>query len=190
MRAAVAWRLTTLMIPLAALASAAGLFLPGLYRETDWVVPQNRGQDLITLLLVPILGASLLAARRGSVRATMIWLGLLGYLFYTYTGASFAYTFNRLFPVYVALFSLSIFALVAGAVSLNLAAVERSFDAGVLRRPVAVFLSLLAVMLSAAYLGQILPFYTTGAVPRPIELADTPTLFVYVLDLGSSCRWR
>jgi hypothetical protein len=37
---------------------------------------------------------------------------------------------------------------------------------------------------SAAYLSQILPFYTTGKVPEPITLADAPTLFIYVLDLG------
>jgi hypothetical protein len=71
-----------------------------------------------------------------------------------------------------------------GAVSLDLAVLVRSIDPGVPRKPVAIFLALIAILLSAAYLGQTLRFYTTGAVPEPIELADAPTLFVYVLDLG------
>jgi len=104
--------LTMLMVPLAAIASALGLGLPDLYRETAWTVPQVRGQDFVTLVVVPALFAAPSKARRGSARGA-IWIGLLGYLFYTYTGAAFAYRFNELFLLYVVLFSLSIFALVA-----------------------------------------------------------------------------
>jgi hypothetical protein len=37
-----------------------------------------RGQDLITLLVLPVMVWSLLAARRGSARETLVWIGLLG----------------------------------------------------------------------------------------------------------------
>jgi hypothetical protein len=177
-------RLTALMIPLAALASATGLFAPGVYRDNGWVVPQNRGQDLVTLLVLPVLAAALRSAHQGSSRHTLLWLGLLGYLFYTYTGASFAYAFNLLFPVYVALFSLSVFALVAAIVSLSRLRAESTFDEATPRKAVAGFLALLALLLTMAYLSQILPFYTMGRLPKPVELAGAPTMFVYVLDLG------
>ena len=102
-RLRVALRLSWVVVALAAVAAAAGLFLPSVYRETDWVIPQNRGQDLVTLLALAAMLPVLRATARGSPRATLIWLGLLGYLAYTYTGAAFAYTFNHLFLLYVAL---------------------------------------------------------------------------------------
>jgi hypothetical protein len=102
-------RLTVAIIALAAVSAGTGLFAPSVYRETAWVIPQNRGQDLVTLLVlaVLVLVPVLAHVRRGSPRATLVWLGLLGYLAYSCTAAAFAYAFNELFPVYVALFALS-----------------------------------------------------------------------------------
>src|SRR5690242_4418304 len=85
----IAYLLTAIIIPLAFIASLGGLFISGLYRDTPQIVPTMQGQDAVTVLITPILLVSLLAARRGSTRATLIWIGLLGYVFYTYTGAAF-----------------------------------------------------------------------------------------------------
>jgi hypothetical protein len=176
--------LTTAIVPLALAASAAGLLVPGVYRDNAWIVPQNRGQDLLTLCILPVLLAAAFAAERGSARAVLVRLGLLGYLGYTYTGAAFAFAFNPLFPLYVALFSLSLFALASAVAELDPAGLRDRFDARTPRRTVAAFLALVAVMLTAAYAGQIAPFYTTGALPEPMRQAGTTTFFVYALDLG------
>ncbi len=58
----IAQTLTVSIILLAALAALGGLLLPGLYRETEWVLPQVRGQDLVTLLALPFLAAAMAAA--------------------------------------------------------------------------------------------------------------------------------
>ena len=177
--------LSLIILVLTAVAAAGGLFLPDLYRDTAWVVPQNRGTDFVTLLLaLPALAVTLLAVRRGSVRARIIWVGLLGYLLYIYTGAAMAYAFNAFFLLYVALFALTIFALVTAVSGIDLEQVARRFDAGVPRAPVILFLVLVALMLTVAYLGQILPFFSTGEVPEVVALAGGPTFFVWVLDLG------
>jgi hypothetical protein len=44
-RLRVAFALSWLIFVLAALAVAVGLLLPGLYRDTAWVVPQNQGAN-------------------------------------------------------------------------------------------------------------------------------------------------
>jgi len=124
------------------------------------------------------------AARRGSPRATLIWQGLLGYLAYTYTGAAFAYGFNVLFLVYVALFSTTIAALIAGLSGIDAPALHAAFDARTPRRGVAAFLLVMALVLCLLWFGQIVPFFTEGRLPPMIEKAGTPTVFVFVLDLG------
>lgn len=179
-----AQRLTVAVIALAVAASAIGLFHPTVYRETAWVVPQNRGQDLVTLITLAILVPSLASAHRRSPRATLVWFGLLGYLAYTYTGAAFAYGFNALFLVYVALFSLTGAALIAGLSAVDAAAIKAAFSAATPRRAVCVFLLVLAVVLCMLWLGQIIPFFVDGTLPPMIELARTPTVYVFVLDLG------
>jgi hypothetical protein len=183
-RLTAAFRMTIAIVILAAVAAGVGLFAPAVYRETAWVVPQNRGQDLVTLLALALMVPVLTAARRGSPRATLIWLGLLGYLAYTYTGAAFAYGFNLLFPVYVALFALTGAALIAGLSGISTAAFHAAFGPGTPRRGVGVFLLFMALVLCLLWSSQIIPFYTQDKLPEMIERANTPTVFVYVLDLG------
>ena len=128
--------LTAIILPLVIVVALGGLFIPGLYRDTAWVVPQNRGTDLVTLLLaVPALFWSLLAIRRGSARGIIAWFGLMGYILYVYFGGTFAYALNLVYPIYIALFSLSTFALVAGAFAVHAGAVHPRFVAAPPRAP-------------------------------------------------------
>jgi hypothetical protein len=183
-RLRLAFALSSAVIALAAVAAGVGLFMPSVYRETEWAVPQNRGQDLITLLALLMLLPTLAAARRGSPRSMLVWLGLVGYLAYTYTGAAFAYGFNVLFPLYVALFALCGATLIAALSALDATAMHKAFDAHAPRRGVAVFLLVMAVVLTLLWTSQIVPFYTRGQLPEMIVKAKTQTVFVYVLDLG------
>jgi hypothetical protein len=183
-RLRVAYRLTALIIALAAIAAGTGLFFPAIYRETAWVIPQNRGQDLVTLLALAVLVPVLAAARNGTSRAVFIWLGLLGYLAYTYTGAAFAYAFNALFPLYVALFSLTGAALIAGLSGIDARDLQNAFDNRVPRRCLIAFLLIMAAALCLLWFSQIIPFFTRHELPKMILQAQTPTVFVYVLDLG------
>ncbi len=180
----VARRLSCAIIVLAAIAAGVGLLTPTVYGETAWVVPQNRGQDLVTLLALAALVPALIAVRRGSPRATLIWLGLLGYVAYTYTGAAFAHGFNALFPAYVALFSLAGSALIAGLSGIDEDQFWTAFDARTPRRGVMAFLVIMAFILCLLWSSQIIPFYTRGELPNMIVQAKTPTVFVYVIDLG------
>lgn len=180
----VQFRLSVAILGLAFIASLTGLLFPSVYRETSWVVPQNRGQDLVTLFSLFVFVAATLLARRGSLRAYLVWLGLIGYLSYTYTGASFAYGFNELFLVYVALFSLTGCALILGFVRLDTATLAARFTSRTHHGFVALFLLLMSAMLSVMWLGQIVPFLLSGQVPEMIVKAHTPTVFVFVLDLG------
>jgi|APCry1669189070_1035195.scaffolds.fasta_scaffold00235_13 hypothetical protein len=181
----VALWLSVAMIPLVAMAAAAGLLAPAIYqRNPATLIPALRGQDLVTLLLVPALGGALWGAWRGSIRATLIWIGLLGYMFYTYTGAAVGYYFAELTPLYIALFSLSVFALVAAASGIDMASIAERFDPATPRRAVASFLALIGLMLAGLWLGQIGAYLGSGVLPAGVVAAGGGPYFVYALDLG------
>jgi len=177
--------LTWAICACAAVASAGGLFIDSLYRDNAWVIPQNQGTDLVTLVVaVPVLLLAASRATKGSTRAAIVWFGVLGYLWYVYTGASFAYALNLAFLLYVALFALCIPALVALAVRLDVNGLRDRFDGHTPLRPVALYMAFIAVMLIVLWLGQLMPFYVSGVLPEAMVQAGGQTMFVYVLDLG------
>lgn len=177
--------LTWAICALAVIAAGAGLFVDGLYRDNAWVTPQNQGTDLVTLAVaIPVLLLAVRLAARGSARGAIVWFGVLGYVWYVYTGASFAYALNLAFLLYVALFALCIAALVVLAVRLDVDSIQSRFDSGAPIRPVALYTAFIAAMLAVLWLGQLMPFYTSGVLPEGMVQAGGQTMFVYVLDLG------
>jgi hypothetical protein len=177
--------LTVVILPLLALAAGAGLLAPAVYgRNPATIVPALRGQDLVTLLAAPALAAALAGAWRGSQRATLIWLGVLGYMGYTYAGAAVGYAFAELTLLYIALFSLTIYALVAAASALDTTAIAEAFDETTPRRAVAAFLTMIGLLLAALWLGQIGAFLVSGALPAGVVAAGGGPYYVYAFDLG------
>ena len=166
-----------------ALAAAGTAFIPDVLSGTAVMNGSARGTALVVLLAaVPILAGSVLAARRGSPRGLAIWLGTVGYLTYNSVMFCFATPFNRLFPLYVAMLSLSVF-LLAG---LAIHAAEAGRHLSDSRSPgwVAVYISVVVALNSLLWLRGV-----AAAV-----VADEPTSFlagtglttnpVYVQDLA------
>lgn len=177
--------LTGIILLLAVGATLAGLLIPGLYTGTDWSVMAMTGQDWFTLgAAVPALLLTLLLFRRAPARAALVLAGLLSYMLYTYVGASFAYDFNSFFLLYVALFSLSLAALITTVAGISPARLTAQFSPATPRRAVVFFLAFMAFMLTQAELREIIPFITDGKLPLALQNSGSPTFFVYALDLG------
>jgi hypothetical protein len=181
----VARRLTLLAVPLAIVASGSGVFIEGLYRDPAALIPAMRGQDIVTLAAAALLVVAVRAAGHGSGRGLLAWVGLLGYLVYAFTGAAFAYRFNELFVLYIALFAISIAALVACLGGTNVDELQQRFDSTTPRRAVALFLLFIALVLCVSELRQIGQSLSTGTVPDLIARSGGAGNFVYVLDLGA-----
>lgn len=173
---------TVLLLPIVTLV---GLLVPGFYRDTAWMIPQARGQDLITLVVAePLLIGALIGARRGHMAARMMLIGTLGYVLYTYAMFSYTAYFNRLFLAYVALLSASLFALVNLVLPHERAGLVEERIAAVPARAVAAFCAMVGLFFLMAWLGQIIPATLQGTVPEPVLLAKTPTSAVHVQDLA------
>jgi hypothetical protein len=179
-----AWNLSILIAALAALASFGGLFLAGLYRDNDFVQSTWLGNDVVTLFLaVPILAGALIFARRGSLRAQLVWMGMLDYLLYNYAFYLFGAAFNAFFLLYVALFGLSIFALIFGLANLDANGIAEQFHPRTPVRLIAGYMLVVAAGLTTVYLAQSIGFIVTGDLPSIVARSGHPTSIVFALDL-------
>jgi len=169
---------------MAFVASGAGLFVRSLYRDPETIKPAMQGQDIVTLAVAPLFFVSVWRASTGSARARILALGLAGYMIYTYAGAAFGYRFNPMLLIYIAILSSSVTLLVllsrhAGDLAILPLVGRRSP-----RRPAAVFLLFIALVLAAIELAEIARYLVTGAMPASVERAGNVSFFPYVLDLG------
>ncbi|WP_458207545.1 hypothetical protein [Haladaptatus sp. NG-SE-30] len=184
---------------LTVVATVVGLFVPGLYRDAPSQLPQLYGQDLVTLAVaVPVLAIALYYTARGSLRGYVVWLGVTGYLLYTYASYAFMTAFNELYLVYVALFGVTLFTFVGGMVHLDAVALKRAVggrsagnqsvgdrraDDRSVRSYVAFQLAV-AILVVLMWLSAILPATLDGTIPQSIVTADIPVNVIYSLDLG------
>lgn len=179
--------LSMIIVVLMAAASVMGLLVDGLYQDPDSVAAMFRGYDFVTLVVaVPVLAITLLPALRHSVRAQLLWVGMLAYGTYNYAYYVFGAAFNDLFLVHTALFSLSVFALALALANLDVAGVAGQFHRRTPVRTVSAILMFLAVGLAAMWVFFSLRFAVSGQAPEEslLVLPAANQHLGYVLDLA------
>ncbi len=174
----IAFRLSVALAALAVLASAGGLALPHLYRDAEFYKTAWLANDLVTLAVaVPLLVASMTGARRGSLRAALVWAGMLAYMIYNYAFYLFGAAFNAFFLLYAAVFVLSFYSLVLVLFNTDIRGLRERFSEKTPVRWIAVFLFFVSLPLIFVEGGQCLRFVFTDKLP------DAPPL-IFALDLA------
>ncbi len=182
--------LSTLIAVLAAFASLGGLVLNGLYRDNAFVTTTWLGNDAITLFLaVPILVTAIIFAQRGSLRASLVWMGALDYMLYNYAFYLFGAAFNWFFLLYTALLALSILALLFGLVHLDVDGISRLTRKQMPVKWIGGYFLFVALGLGTVYLIQSIGFIVTGNLPAIITISGHPTNVVFALDLTLLVPW-
>jgi hypothetical protein len=146
-----------------------------------------RGFDLVTLAVaVPALLLGAWLAGRGSRVGQLVWLGVLAYLVYTYAFYLFGAAFNSLLLVHVAVFALSLIALVRALVAVDAGELARGFRSRTPARIIAGLLLFLAVPIGAVWVAYAVRFAITGELPPPTLVVQPPESLhlTYVLDLA------
>lgn len=197
--------LTILIVILAGIAAACGIFLTGgekeiplrsihqnfvmaygqgIYKnESVSMALQARAQDGITLVLgVPALLWSFLLSGKGSLKGRFLLLGLLGYLLYTYATYSFGAMYNGLFLVYVAVLSACFFAFILTFLSLWEEDIQSRLDKRFPEKFVGVILIVTAALAGMMWLKRICIPLMNQEVPG--ELEHYTTLVIQALDLA------
>jgi hypothetical protein len=95
---------------------------------------------------------------------------------------SFLTSFNQLFLVYVAIFSIALYTLLGELLSLDIKTVKKSFSPGTTDKIAAVFLVIMGIMLASMWLKMIIESLLIGTEPSALE--SYTTLVIQALDLG------
>jgi hypothetical protein len=167
---------------LAVIASGLGLWTELYKGYNTSAVAQLQGNDLVTIVFcVPLLLISAYFAVKGSMRGLLIWTGTLFYFLYVYADLTFMMSYNQLFLAYVAIYSLSLFALAAVLLTLDIKRIKESL-AGAPVKVTAYFMIFMGALVALMWLSFIIPPLMSGQ--RPALLEDYTTLVVQALDLG------
>lgn len=190
---AIAINLSYFIAALAAVASAGGLFLTDLYKDPPFIRSAWRGNDLVTLTIIaPAMLFISYQASRGSLKGRWLLAGLLSFMLYNYAFYLFGAVFNLFFLLYIALFTLSIYALFILLWNTDVAALPSIFCNKTPRRWISIFLLSLALPLGSFELSQVVSSLANDTVPAvpPLIFALDLSLVIPTLILAAILLWQ
>ncbi|MDY7089192.1 MAG: hypothetical protein SYR96_29310 [Actinomycetota bacterium] len=174
-----------LVVVLNTAAAAAGLLVDGLYPDTVVAAAAFRGNDLAVVLIgMPTLTLAVIGAMRGSLRAHLVWIGMLAYSIYNLAYYVFGAQFNDLFLLHVAAFISSVFAFGLALVALDVTTVGERSSPRVPVRWISVLLVLPAAAIVVLYSVSAVRFAFTGQQPSDVlPMPPERVHLAYALDL-------
>ena len=156
----------------------------GLYQyDTLFFGAGFKGQDAVALFLgVPLLIFSIILYQRGSLSGHLLLIGALGYILYLYASMALGASYNKLFLLYIVIFSVSFFAFILAFSSVNLEKIASKIAAGLPGRSLAIFM----------FAAGSVTLVVWGAPLASALLQDSPpdrmdsytTMVTYALDLA------
>lgn len=137
---------------------------------------------MVLFLGVPLLLASIFLYRRGSTSGQLLLTGTLGYFLYVYASMALGAAYNRLFVVYVVLFSASLFAFVRLFASVDLEALAAQIPGGLPRLGLAIFMIVAGLVTLVVWGGPLVGALIEGGPPERMD--SYTTMVTYALDLA------
>ena len=188
--------LSGLVVGLLLLTALAGLRfgVGGLYRPDPGTLPAFIGQDLITLFVaLPLLVTTLWQVRHGSLRALLLWSGLLVYIAYSYAYYLISPEFNPLYLAYISIVSMSGYALLYLLLSIDADMLRTRFNGSTPVRWAGGFLVLMALLMAAKWISSIVAALAAGTQPSAKDLGVWPMDLVVAFPAmcwGGIWLWR
>ena len=149
---------------------------------TATFLPQALAQDIANLMVAPLLLATALLAQRGSLRAFLVWLGVVAFTVYSYVIYAFSVPFGPLFPVWAAVLGMSLFSLIGGLRDVHPDEVARRFGNPRMVTVSAWLLLVVAGLFATLWLSEDVPALLAGSTPQSVSDMALPTNPVHVLD--------
>ena len=138
--------------------------------DVDVMLPALLGQDAVGLIVgVPLLLVSASLARRGSTRALLCWMGALFYVAYFWYFYVIGIRVTWLFPIYIAMVSISLFGVLYLFFALDLDALKQRFSARMPVRLTSGFLIVTAVFFAMLWLAVAATHVAAGTELDPVS---------------------
>lgn len=152
------------------------------YNVKQWVL-SGMPWDVVRMIVgIPMLILSFLFFLKDSIKATMIFLGILFSFFYQSLLWAIGWHFNALFLVYTFTFSFSLVTLFLVVFSFDINRIEHAINKKFPVMAVAIFLFFIAGMLFFKCMGEIIPMLSTGVLKEPF--LGYYNLFDQLIDIG------
>jgi hypothetical protein len=179
-------RLSVVAALLAVAGNVVALSTPKIYAGlTPVFLPQALAQDIANLAVVaPLWLISARLALRGSLKAYLVWLGVLTFTVYNYFIYTFSVPFGPLFLLWVCVLGLSLYCLIGGLATVDHEMVNASFSGGRATTVTGWFLVVTAAAFTALWLSEDVPALLSGTMPKSVIETALPTNPVHVLDLA------
>ena len=173
------YTLAALTAFLVLLAAGGSFILKDIYKPfvPGHLIPEAYGQDLLSLLAVPVLIFSLYTAKRNSVRGLILLSGVLLYIAYAYALYTFGAVYNGFFLVYIALVGLPVYAVAGIMTNVQGEAYRSHIKPQFPTKAVSLYLMVVAVLVGIIWISFLLRAMATQVLSEGINT-------VYVLDLA------
>jgi hypothetical protein len=112
----------------------------------------------------------------------MVWMGLMGYVFYNFSFYLFGAAFNIFFLIYAALVTMSAIAICVRISNYDISKLASKFAEKTPTKWISIYLLFISLMLFIVELSMIIPFLISGILPDTIKLTGHPTGVVFALD--------
>ena len=143
--------------------------LDGLYEPYPAAAAGLFAQDLVVLLVaLPLLGTSMLLARRGSTVALLAWAGVLFYAAYTYYFMAIG-AFTALFPAYVLIVAVATYGLLSLLFASDADGVAAAVRDGVPRRLIAAFFLVSVALFVILWGGLVASTLAADYILSPVQ---------------------
>jgi hypothetical protein len=179
-------KITVMMIVLSLLAlyaSIMGVFNKTLYYDVyragsipETLIWGSQAQDIVSIPIAVLLAlVSCFFLKNNSMRAFICMLGMASYFFYAFGLYTIQGQYTSIYFVYMAIFGLSFYVIILGALSLKQDEVIRYQLPNKLRQAVTIFLF--------SIIGLLYPVWILRMMPDIANHVAAPIYGVYILDL-------
>lgn len=142
-----------------------------------------KGQDAVVLFLgVPLLIITIILALRGSTVGQLLMMGILGYFLYVYASMALGASYNRLFLLYIIIFSASLFAFIQTFASVDLDLIATRIPDQLPIRGLAIFMCSSGLITLFVWGAPLVTALISGGAPERMD--SYTTMVTFALDLA------
>jgi hypothetical protein len=147
------------------IVSSIGIFYSKIYKDlvntgkiSEFVFVGSVNQDLLSLLnAVLLLIISSMLLKRNYYKLYILALGLVSYIFYSYSVYTFGGMLTPLYLIYIVIFTLSVYCLIIGGLSFNSKEIGKKLKMEKrIRNSIGIFLIVMVTIMSIKWVSDIL----------------------------------